>query len=99
MIYIIVIVKVRIILVYLLLKALLIMICGYIEFISIWKKDLCWECFIASGNMERAFMQKNENTFLPDVIFSFPKVNEMSFDAFGKLYEDAKRVLELRLFI
>jgi hypothetical protein len=23
----------------------------------------------------------------------------MSFDAFGKLYEDAKRVLELRLFI
>ena len=44
-------------------------------------------------------MQKNENTFLPDVIFSFPKVNEMSFDAFGKLYEDAKRVLELRLFI
>jgi hypothetical protein len=51
------------------------------------------------GQYGASVYAENERSLLPDVIFSFPKFNEMSFDAFGKLYEEAKRVLELRLFI
>ena len=63
------------------------------------EKRFMLEMLYCLGQYEASVYSENERSLLPDVIFGFPKFNEMSFDAFGKLYEDAKRVLELRLFI